>query len=110
MNTNSYIMGKSERYNKVLSLVAEETEVRKEMIVSSNKQEEVVDARSLLIRILYEQGFYPIQISQLSGICPRCVSPFIVGFNERKENHKMLGINYENIKRKLGELEEKGLI
>lgn len=103
-------MGKSERYNKVLSIVEEETEVRKEMIVSGNKQEEVVDARSLLIRILYEQGFYPIQISQLSGICHRCVSPFIVGFNERKESHKLLGINYEKVKRKLGELEEKGLL
>ena len=103
-------MGKSETYKKILALVEEETEVRKEMIVSNNKQEEVVDARSLLIRILYEQGFYPIQISQLSGICSRCVSPFIVGFNERKASHKMLGTNYENIKRKLGELEEKGLI
>ena len=103
-------MGKSERYNKVLSIVEEETEVRKEMIVSGNKQEEVVDARSLLIRILYEQGFYPIQISQLSGICSRCVSPFIVGFNERKENNRQLRINYEKVKIKLRELEEKGLI
>lgn len=103
-------MGKSERYNKVLSIVEEETEVRKEMIVSGNKQEEVVDARSLLIRILYEQGFYPIQISQLSGICPRCISPFIVSFNERKENNRLLRINYEKVKRKLRELEEKGLI
>lgn len=96
-------MGKSEIFKKILAAVEEETEVRKEMILSGNKQEEVVDARSLLIRILYEQGFYPIQISELSGICSRCIHPFIVNFNERKQNHKLLGVNYERVKKKLGE-------
>lgn len=96
-------MGKQETFNKVLSLIEEETEVRREMILSGNKTEEVVDARALLIYTLHELGFYPVQIAALSGICPRCVTPFIQSFNDRKDSRRMLGIYYEKVKRKLRE-------
>lgn len=96
-------MGKQEIFNRVLSLIEEEAEVSRDLILSGNKQEEVVDARALLIYTLHELGFYPTQIAALSGICPRCVSPFIIGFNERKGNRRMLGIYYEKVKRKLRE-------
>lgn len=96
-------MGKQEVFNKVLSLVEEETEISREKILSGNKQEEVVDARGLLIYTLYEYGFYPSQISELSGICPRCIGPYIQNFGERKSGRKMLRIYYERVKRKLGE-------
>ena len=77
-------MGKQEIYNKVLSLIEEETEVSRDLILSGNKQEEVVDARALLVYTLYEIGFYPPQISTLTGICGRCINPFILNFGERK--------------------------
>lgn len=99
-------MGKQEIYNKVLSLIEEETEVSRDLILSGNKQEEVVDARALLVYTLYEIGFYPPQISTLTGICGRCINPFILNFGERKDCRRMLRIYYDKVKKKLGESEE----
>ena len=99
-------MGKQDIFNRVLALVEEETEVTRNLILSGNKAEEVVDARALLIYTLYELGFYPSQIGALSGICPRCIMPFINNFNDRKDSRRMLGINYERVQRKLGESED----
>lgn len=100
------IMGKQGTFNKVLALVEEETEIARELILSGNKSEEVVDARALLIYTLFEQGFYPSQIAAISGICPRCIMPFINNFNDRKESRRILGINYERVRRKLRESED----
>lgn len=99
-------MGKQDTFNKVLSLIEEETEISRALIMSGNKREEVVDARALLINILNEQGFYPVQIAALSGICPRCIMPFILNFRERKESRRMLRIYYERVRKKLGESED----
>ena len=103
-------MGKQETFNKVLSLIEEETEVRRELILSGNKQEEVVDARALLIYTLYEMGFYPAQIGAMTGICSRCINPFILSFNERKSSRRMLGIHCERVRRKLRETDEDSLM
>ena len=96
-------MGKKDTFNLVLSLIEEETEISRDLILSGDKHEEVVDARALLIIILSEIGFYPSQIAVLSGICPRCISPFILGFGERIASRRMLGVYYEKVKRKLRE-------
>lgn len=99
-------MKKLDLFNKVLDAVEEETEVSRSLILSGNKSEEAVDARSLLIYILYEQGMYPQTIAKISGICPRCIQPFILTFKDRKDSRRILGINYENVRRKLREMEE----
>ena len=96
-------MGKRDTFNLVLSLIEEETEISRDLILSGDKHEEVVDARALLIIILSEIGFYPSQIATLSGICPRCISPFIVGFGERIASRRMLGVFYERVRKKIGE-------
>ena len=96
-------MKKAEIFDKVLSIVEEETETSRMLILSGAKKEEVIDARALLIFTLHEMGFYPTQIAALSGICPRCVTPFIQSFKDRKSSKIMLGIYYENVKRKLRE-------
>lgn len=96
-------MGKQDTFNKVLSLIEEETETDRALILSGNKREEVVDARALLLYMLHEIGFYPSQIAALSGICPRCVMPFIQSFEDRMDARRMLRIYYERVKRKLGE-------
>lgn len=96
-------MKKQETFNRVLSLIEEETEVSRELILSGNKKEEVVDARSLLLYVLNEMGFYPVQIAALSGICTRCITPLIASFNDRKESRKMLRIYYEKVRIILGE-------
>ena len=99
-------MGKQEIFNKILSLVEEETEVSRNLILSGNKQEEVIDARALLVYTLYETGFYPPQISTMTGICGRCINPYILNFGERKDSRRMLRIYYDRVKRKLRESEE----
>lgn len=99
-------MGKQETFNKVLALVEGETEVTRDLILSGNKREEVIDARSLLLYLLFDMGFYPAQIAALTGICPRCVVPLIQNFSGRKSSRKMLGIYLEKTKRKLREMEE----
>ena len=99
-------MKKQETFERVLSLIEEETEIARYYILSGNKQEEVVDARALLVITLYEMGFYPSQIAVLSGICPRCINPFIINFHERKRSRRILGIYYERVKRKVREWDE----
>lgn len=101
-----YNMGKQEIFNSVLSFIEEETEVSRDMILSANKREEVVDARALLIYVLYDIGFYPSQIAVLTGICPRCIMPFIQNFNDRKESRRMLRIYFEKVRKKVRESED----
>lgn len=96
-------MGKQETFNRVLSLIEEETEVSRDLILSGNKREEVVDARSLLLYVLKDMGFYPVQIAALTGICTRCITSLIAGFNDRKESRRMLRVYHERVRTVLGE-------
>lgn len=100
-------MKKLELFNKILAIVEEETEVSREDILSGSKKEEVVDARALFIFVLHMMGFYPVQISSLSGICSRCINPFISKFNDRKDERRILRINYESVVKQLRDLGEK---
>jgi hypothetical protein len=99
-------MGKKELFNMVLTLVEEETEVTRDLILSGNKKEEVVDARSLLLYLLSDIGFYPAQMAVLTGICLRCITPLIQNFSSRASSRRMLGIYLEKTRRKLREMVE----
>lgn len=52
-------MCKSEIFAEILNLVGKETEVSKELILSTSKVTEVVDARSIVVFFLTEFGLYP---------------------------------------------------
>ena len=95
-------MYKAKIFQETIEAVADETEVEREQILSNNKDEEIVDARSILVRIMNERGLYPIQISRISGICQRSVSRFLIGFKDRCDSRKIMRLNYENVKTKLG--------
>lgn len=58
-------MCKSEIFAKIIALVSKGTEIPTELIVSDNRVTEIVNARYILVYILYEKGFYPSQISSL---------------------------------------------
>ena len=103
-------MRRQKTFDRVLALIEEETEIAREFILSGNKQEEVVDARALLIITLYDMGFYPSQIATMTGICSRCINPFIINFHERKRSRKILGIYYETVKKKVREWEEESTL
>ena len=95
-------MYKMQIFLDVLKAVSEETELDSDLILSPCKQEEVVDARSLLIEVMSEKGLYPTQISKLTGISTRRVTAFLLRFNERVNSRKILRINYENVRKKVG--------
>jgi hypothetical protein len=95
-------MYKMQVYLDTLSAVAEETEVEKEKILSGCKEEEVIDARAILIRLLSEQGLYPIQISKFTGICQRSVNRFLLDFSDRISSRKIMRLFYDNLRKKLG--------
>ena len=95
-------MHKLEIFQRTLSAVSEETEIKKDLILSASKQEEVVDARYLLIEIMSEQGLYPTQISHLTGVGLRSINNFLQGFKTRCNSRKIMRIDYDRVRHKLG--------
>lgn len=96
------VMYKTQIFQTVLKAVEEETELAPELIISTCKQEEVVDARAMLVKVMNEHGLYPVQIERLTGIDARRVTYFLLGFKDRINSRKILRINYENVKKKVG--------
>lgn len=95
-------MYKMQIFQDTLSAVVEAMEVEQDQILSGCKREEVVDARSLLIKLMSDKGLYPVQISKITGLNSRSVNQFLLGFNERINSRKILRINYERLKIQLG--------
>jgi hypothetical protein len=95
-------MYKMQIFQEVLSAVVETTDVEKEDILSGCKQEEVVDARSLLIKLMSDKGLYPVQISKVTGINNRSVAKFLLGFKSRINARMIMRIYYEQLRNQLG--------
>lgn len=95
-------MYKMQIFNETLTAVVEATEIEQDQILSGCKQEEVVDARSMLIKLLNDKGLYPVQISKITGLNIRSVTQFLLGFNIRINSRKILRMNYEIVKNQLG--------
>lgn len=95
-------MYKAQIFQEALAAIVEETEIERGQILSGCKQEEVVDARVLLIKVLSEMGLYPAQISRVSGINVRSVTKFLLTARTRINSRKILRMNYENVRSKLG--------
>ena len=95
-------MCKSEIFAEILRIVSEETEIPTNEILSSSKEADVVDARYLLVHLLYERGFYPSQIALQTRKTKRSINYILSGFSDRIQRGKMLRIQYENIKKLQG--------
>ena len=95
-------MCKSEIFAEILEIVSHETEISVERILSSDKDTETVDARYLLVHILSEMGFYPVQTSIHLHKTKRTINYIISNFQERLDSGKMMRIYLENIKKQLG--------
>lgn len=103
---NFVVMYKVQMFQDALKAVVEETEVSSELILSGCKQEDVIDARAILIKLLRDMGFYPIQISKITGLNSRSVNLFLLGFGERINSRKIMRINYERLRNNLGMTQE----
>lgn len=77
-------------------------DVSREKLLSNCKIEDVVDARHILIQLLYEAGAYPSIIASAIGVTSRAVTYVLNRFDNRKECKKWLRINYEKAKKELG--------
>lgn len=94
-------MCKSEIFAEILNLVGKETEVSTELILSSSKVTEVVDARSIVVFFLTEFGLYPEQIATLLRKTSASVRYLISTFESRKTTNKMIAIYLQNIRKSL---------
>lgn len=93
----------------ILNLVSQFFSIEKNVINSGNKQAEIVDARHVAIFLLYREGFYPKQISNLLNISPRAICHAITNFNRRLDANKLLRSSYIEIEKQLRrKLEAKG--
>lgn len=101
-NKKLKVMCKSRIFAEILNIVSSETEVPTSQILSEKKDEETVDARYLLVYSLSFKGFTQIQIARMINKNVRTVNNILNGFDERKIDRKMFGINLENIRKQLG--------
>lgn len=98
---NLITMCKSEIFAEILNLVGKETEVSTELILSSSKVTEVVDARSIVVFFLTEYGLYPEQIAALLHKTSASIRYLISNFDRRKDSNKMIAIYLQNIRKSL---------
>lgn len=95
-------MSKKEIFAKKLTSVSYITDIEEDVIISKSRKEDVVDARCLLVYLLYEDGIYPYHIAQMLCCSTRNINTIISSFNARLCCRKMLRINYEKIKNYCG--------
>lgn len=95
-------MKKSEIFAEILSIVSFETDVTESEILSDNRHAEVVDARYMLVKSLYDYGFYPADIAKRIRKTPRLITHILSGFEERISYAKQLGNCHERIKKSVG--------
>lgn len=93
-------MKKSEIFAAILSDVSSEVEIDSDRILSSERKEEVVDARYLVIFLLLGNGFYPAMIAERMGLSARAVRSAISGFEARLANSSGLRLVCERLSRK----------
>lgn len=79
-------MKKSELFAHILSIVSDITEISSDVILSSSRSEEVVDARILVVYFCFRKGLYPTQIAALSGFSHKRVNRLITSANARFSN------------------------
>lgn len=88
---------KTKIYNKVLSAVAEVTEIEPASITSHSKQAEIVEARSLLIYYLYREGLSYLQIADLSGFTRQCIEAQVRRFPDKDSRSRWLSTIMQHI-------------
>lgn len=96
-----YQMSKSDIFRHILSAVIEETEIPEEKILSDSRTTEVVDARTILVNLLIESGFYPSQIAGYLNKSISTIHNLVKYYSIRQKTNKLLSIYSQNIRKKL---------
>lgn len=95
-------MKKSKIFAETLKIISEETEIPENKILSESKEIDVVDARFILIHVLYRKGIYPSEIAAFIGKTKRCVNHSISTFDSRLSSGKIMRFTWERVKKQAG--------
>lgn len=91
-------MCKTQIVNQILSLVSRETEVSEVRIIAGSKCVDVVDARSICVKIMTENGFYPKQIAEHLHISASAVRNLLTSYQERVKSNKIIATYAQNVR------------
>ena len=89
-NQKIRIMEKSKIFADILSVLSRVSCIPEDAILSRSREEEVIDVRFILVKLLHERGFYPRSISSLIGRGKTDVCYILRRFDERMECRKMM--------------------
>lgn len=90
-------------FANILEMVSEETEIDGDDITGDAKRSDIVDARAILVCILYEYGFYTQQISEFINRTGASVRYLSTTLDDRKRANRMIDINLKSIRKKVFE-------
>lgn len=94
-------MPRTDIYRKIIAAIEKETEIPEEKILSNSRTTEVVDARSILVNLLLENGFYPSQIARYIHKTPSAVNNLIRDYTNRIKANKIIQIYLTNIRKNI---------
>ena len=83
-------MYKQDYFDRVLSVVAELSELSVDNILHGRKTDEVVDARWIIVKILHEQGYHTAKIALLLNMTQRNVTHIVTVFQDRLDQYDSL--------------------
>ena len=91
-------MCKSEIFAEIIEAVSRETEVSASQILGCSKHMEVVDARSIVVKLLHEKGLYPEQIAALLHKTAASIRYLLSNYESRKSTNKIIAIYAQNVR------------
>ena len=97
------IMKSDEDFRRVLSTVADITEVEASEVFSGKKNPELTDARWIVVQLLSEIGYYSGRICALTGLSTRSVTRILTEIDSRQgAGWKLLRRNLADCRQALG--------
>lgn len=100
--TQKQTMSTTAIFTTILNAVCTETDISKDDILTDKKQTETVNARHILVHLLYKSGIYPRQIAKMINQTSRSVNYMLSKFSERVRNEKIMRMDCERIEKRLG--------
>ena len=95
-------MLKLQIFAKLSEAVSRETGIAVEVITSTDRREEVVDARYMLVYLLHLEGFYASMIAPLVGVKKRSVNRIVSDFEHRLSVSPMMRVIFARLKSSRG--------
>ena len=90
-----------EYVDKVIDMVAKELEISKEDILSKSRSIEILDARNMVVRLLWLMHVYPKKIADLTHLSTRNIHYIITTFDDRVKGNRFLRQRYAKIAKEL---------